>query len=159
MSFQPPSIEALTLREIATPYVKGITPEASLHEAADRMDRNRISALLVASAGRGPVGVITKSDLVRAQRGVSHCDGKSLARNLTGTVRDVMSPIVVTMSADQAVTEAARAMAEERIHRVFVMDGAELFGIVSLLDIARAVGRLAPRGPEDTVRPPKGRPL
>ena len=62
-------------------------------------------------------------------------------------VRDVMSTDVVTMRSDTPVKKAADVMRRRRIHRVLVVDGGELVGILSTLDIANAVadGRLTTR--------------
>lgn len=63
-----------------------------------------------------------------------------------GTVSDVMtrSP-VVTVAPTAPVREVAEFMRERGIHRVLVTDGPKLLGIITTMDIARAVaeGRLA----------------
>jgi CBS domain-containing membrane protein len=46
-----------------------------------------------------------------------------------------MSHDVVTVSPDTPLAEVARILHEERIHRVPVMDGARLVGIITSLDL------------------------
>lgn len=56
------------------------------------------------------------------------------------TVRDVMTPQPVAVSADTALTEAARFMREEGIGQLMVTQGGTLYGVVTDRDIVvRAV--------------------
>ena len=55
------------------------------------------------------------------------------------TVGDAMTHEVRSLSSGTGVLDAAALMTDEHIHRVIVMDGEQLAGIVSLTDIARAV--------------------
>lgn len=55
------------------------------------------------------------------------------------TVAEVMNRRVHSMSPDATVDAAADEMRRSAIHRVLVMDGGSLLGIVSAMDIAKAV--------------------
>ena len=55
------------------------------------------------------------------------------------TVSDAMSRRVCRISPDADVSEAADYMKRAGIHRMFVMEGERLVGIVTTMDIARAV--------------------
>jgi CBS domain-containing protein len=64
------------------------------------------------------------------------------------TVADAMTRTpLITMPPETAVPEAAELMRRARVHRVLVMEGDRLVGIVTALDIVRAVadGRLTVR--------------
>ena len=54
------------------------------------------------------------------------------------TVEEIMSRPLVVLSSRDDVLRAATTMEEKSIHRVIVVDGGELVGIVSTLDIVRA---------------------
>jgi CBS domain-containing protein len=74
----------------------------------------------------------------------------ALPRNILEehTVADAMTRTpLFTMPSDAAVTEAAELMRRARVHRVLVVDEDRLVGIVTALDIVRAVadGRLTVR--------------
>jgi CBS domain-containing protein len=56
------------------------------------------------------------------------------------TVADAMSRWVVSVAPETSVVTAARLMTSSRIHRVVVLDGDRLCGVLSTLDLARAVG-------------------
>ena len=57
------------------------------------------------------------------------------------TVEEIMNPEVISISPDAPVKAAATMMRKHGIHRVVVMTGTALVGIVSAMDIARAVSR------------------
>jgi CBS domain-containing protein len=56
-------------------------------------------------------------------------------------VSAVMSADLLTASADDALTEAARRMAERRVGAILVTDGTVLTGIMTERDVLRAVGK------------------
>ena len=57
------------------------------------------------------------------------------------TVAEAMSRRVAALTPDASVRTAADVMQRSGVHRVLVMDGAKLAGIVSALDIANAVAQ------------------
>lgn len=60
------------------------------------------------------------------------------------TVADAMTTAVKTIGPDETATAAARLMQKAGVHRLLVMDGGRLAGIISTTDLNRAVaeGRL-----------------
>jgi len=52
-----------------------------------------------------------------------------------------MSRWVVSVAPETSVVTAARLMTSSRIHRVVVLDGDRLCGVLSTLDLVRAVGQ------------------
>lgn len=66
-----------------------------------------------------------------------------LAEQLVG---DVMTRMVLALSPDADVVEAAKLMAERGVHRLVVTEGETLQGIVSSMDFIRAIaeGKLGP---------------
>lgn len=65
------------------------------------------------------------------------------------TVSEVMTPHARSLPPDAPLTEAADYMKRAGIHRVLVMENGELLGVVSALDLAKAVadGRAMERRP------------
>ncbi len=57
------------------------------------------------------------------------------------TVADVMTRDLLTMPATAEVGDAARSMMKAGVHRLLVMEGADLAGVVTTTDIVRAVAR------------------
>lgn len=54
-------------------------------------------------------------------------------------VEEVMSRRLLTVTPDSSIAEAARIMEREKVHRLLVMDGESLHGILSTSDVTRAV--------------------
>ena len=142
------------------PEVATLSPELPLEEAARTIIANRVSGMPVVEPGRGVVGVISLTDILtvvispgaepEADRETTFYDPVRL-EGLVGTlldkadgagrrVADAMSERIVTVSQDAPLREAARLMAQHRIHRVLVPDvGGQLVGILSALDIVAIV--------------------
>lgn len=55
------------------------------------------------------------------------------------TVRDVMTPVIHQVPATATVSEAARIMVREHIHRLVVTQGKEPVGIITSMDLLRVV--------------------
>ena len=121
----------MLLKDIMTRDVEVIHPNASLQEAADRMDALNVGPLPVCDGDR-LVGMITDRDVV-VRATAAAMDPR------TARVRDAMTDEVIFAFEDQDVREAARLMAEKQIRRLVVLNrDKRLVGIVSLGDIATA---------------------
>lgn len=109
----------------------------------------------------GPVGVITKTDLVRSldeleppvDDGATLPYGFHLEPVPRAVVRELMTPFVFTLPLKASVAEAAAFMASRSIHHAVVVDGSgTVVGIFTSLDLARWVavqtGFVAGRQPD-----------
>jgi len=55
------------------------------------------------------------------------------------SIAEVMSRKLVALGPDASVSDAARLMVERGVHRLLVMDDDQLLGVVSTMDVVRAV--------------------
>jgi CBS domain-containing protein len=117
------------LREVMTEGAETIGPDASLKEAAVKMEVMNIGPLVVCE-GDNILGIVTDRDItVRAV-----ASGRDPN---TTPVREVMTAEVAWAYADQPIAEAAELMKEREIRRLPVLDhDKRLVGIVSLADVA-----------------------
>ena len=60
------------------------------------------------------------------------------------TVGEWMNPNIEAVGPGESLAEVARLMAEKSLHRVLVMEGKKLLGIITALDIVRVVGGVGP---------------
>ena len=123
----------MQLKEIMTPTVEVIAPEASIREAAEKMRHLDIGPLPVCDGDR-LVGMLTDRDItVRAV---------AAGRDpVTTQVRDVMTPDVVYGFEDQDIQDAARLMEQYQIRRLPVLNRRQqLVGMVALGDLAVHAG-------------------
>ncbi len=119
--------------QVMTRQVEAIGPDATIHEAAEKMRILDVGPLPVVE-GKRVIGMITDRDItVRVT-----AEGRD---PVTARVRDAMTTIVIGCGEDDDVAEAARLMEEHQIRRLPVLGrDKELVGIVSLGDIAITTG-------------------
>jgi CBS domain-containing protein len=123
----------MQVSKVMTRGAECIRPDATLHEAAERMKSLDVGALPVCENDR-LVGMLTDRDItVRAT-------AEGLPPGL-GQVRDIMTPDIIYCFEDQDVSEAARLMEQNQIRRLVVLNrDKRLVGIVSLGDLAVEAG-------------------
>jgi CBS domain-containing protein len=107
------------------------SPQQALSEALAAMSEHDVGSLVVMSGGR-MVGMLTFREVLNA---VHHRQG-----NMAGvTVADVMVSDPVIAGPEMETNELRRVMVDQHMRYLPVMDGATLMGVVSLLDVAKAV--------------------
>jgi CBS domain-containing protein len=117
--------------EIMRSPVLATTPRASVRDIASQLVRNGISGMPVAEPGGTILGVITEADVLAALM-----EGKQLEKL---TAQDIMSTEPITVDTDTPVEDVIKFLNEEGIVRVPVTDKGKLVGIVSRVDVIRAV--------------------
>lgn len=120
-----PTVEAILKRKGR--HVHSIPHDATVLEAARRMNEHRVGALVVVREGR-VVGIFTERDVlnrvVAAQRDPAHT-----------LVEEVMSAPVACCSPQTTRAECRHVMRERRIRHLPVVEDDRLVGIVSIGDI------------------------
>jgi CBS domain-containing protein len=145
---KPPA--ELTAADLMTRDVFTVRTRDSVHHVAKLLNERRISGAPVLDDRGRLVGIISKTDLVRAW-------GKALSSAVEdffempgdesfdpedqpiGQIVDLMHRGLVTVGPEAAASELAKLMLERRIHRVLVTRGDELLGIVSSLDLLKTI--------------------
>lgn len=129
------------VQEIMNPDVLGFPPEEPAADALGLLLALGASVAPVvntvnaADGDARAVGVVSWRDLVEAPPGSS--------------VRDRMKTPVVVVRSDALITQAAEAISEHGVHRVFVVDaGGKLVGALSIIDVLRAMTGRVVRHPD-----------
>lgn len=139
----------MKVQEVMTKQLECITPGATVHEAAQKMESVDVGVLPVMQDSTA-VGVLTDRDItVRAiAKGL---DPKSTK------VSEIMTGDLQYVSQDDDVKKAAKTMQKNKIRRVLVKgDGDKAIGILSLGDVAVDVDdELAGETLEDVSEPAK----
>jgi CBS domain-containing protein len=144
------------VKDLMATDVVAIPITATVTEAAEILREAEVSGAPVVDRTGTPIGVISIADLAF---GWGHAEAERqrvFYRASTGEylpfiedeaskfgecpVRRVMMPLVFSVRKDDPVRKAAALMRTERIHRVIVLDGTRLIGVLSAWDIAAAVG-------------------
>jgi len=125
----------MRVQEVMTVSPQACRSDASANEAARIMWECDCGVVPVVDSADRVVGIVTDRDITMA----AYFQGAPLSHIPIGSI---MSPEVVTCSADADLSEAEHLMQEKQIHRVPIVDQSGcLVGIVSLSDVARGVKR------------------
>lgn len=106
-------------------------PEQALVEAVAMMAEHDVGSLVVMGGGK-MVGMLTFREVLQAMN-----SGKGSIDGLT--VADIMVRDPVTVPSDMPVDDLRRVMIEKHSRYIPVMDGGMLQGVISFLDVAKAV--------------------
>ena len=141
------TLETPVSRYMSSP-VRTIAPEAPLSDAYKVLREHAISCLAVARSDGKPLGVLTRTDLLRVGRvTVAHVRRAPLMVLPDQKVEHVMHAGLVSVAPDATVRDAARVMVAQHIHRVFVTKGDALAGVFSTRDVMQALREAKVRAP------------
>jgi len=147
----------LVARDVMNEDVLTVPEDWSAKQLAEFLTENEISGAPVVDVHASVVGVVSLTDLARAEveegrivpdrsdpdywvRGweekVSEEDLAGLRLEEDGPlVSDLMNPAVFSVDEDTSISDIARSMIDARIHRVLVTKGRKIVGIVTTTDL------------------------
>jgi CBS domain-containing protein len=129
----------LVSKLMSTPVLT-IAETASVSQAYALLRDRRVSCVAVTAEDDRGVGVLSRTDLLRVGRVEAVAKGAPGLLALPDVpVRTVMHRSIIAVSPDAPVGSAARTMVADRVHRVFVMDGQKVVGVLSTKDVLLAV--------------------
>lgn len=140
--------EATPISAIMSPSVICVQPDFTVDAVTALFLERDISGAPVIDDEGHPIGVISKTDLVRERflegdtfsQAVPDWMGESFHLDRLGgqTVAEVMMPIAFTLRETDSIACAASMMAAENIHRIPVVNRqGRVTGIVTTFDLAR----------------------
>jgi acetoin utilization protein AcuB len=134
----------MLVKEVMTSNPVVIEPDMPVTRAQRVMKEDKIRHLPVVRAGKGLVGLVTRDALNRALPSeLSSLSIWEINYHLAHIkVRDVMVKKVFTVTEDVTVEEASRIMIENVIGSLPVMRDRQLVGIVTDIDLLRALSAL-----------------
>lgn len=145
-------------KDIMTADLLTVTPATSLTQFARILTEDKISGCPVVTVDGRLVGVASKTDLLARLlegrhdfasspdfRGLLGLGEEGLVagrgsaeeseEEVFGTVEDIMQQNPVTVLPDASILDVSRVLAENRIHRVVVVEKGKLKGIITSLDV------------------------
>jgi CBS domain-containing protein len=155
-------VDAATAEDLMMANPISISESATIREAVALLtDRGFSAAPVIDVAGR-PVGVVSRTDIVRRDReSVSYApaaeeyyqavdpyrepperpkEGFRIEAPDQTPVREIMTPVVFAVAPHTSVTQVIEEFLERKVHRLFVVDDSgALIGVISLLDILRCL--------------------
>lgn len=146
-----------TVADAMTPQPVAVKPQTPLNEAIAILAERRVSGLPVVDDDNRLVGIISETDLMWQETGVTppayimFLDSviflknpatyeRDLHKALGQTVGEVMSKDPITVTADKPLREAAQILHDRDVRRLPVVDGnSHVIGILTRGDIIRAM--------------------
>jgi CBS domain-containing protein len=156
LTLEYPERTAMFARDLMTTPVITIREDATVAEAARLMLDRDISVLPVLNGSDRLVGILTHSDYGLSPKfrplveNVYSLFGSSTTtHHLEETARqigskrvgDVMRRDVITVRQDDGIEHVARVMMRSQIHRLPVVDGGKLEGIITRHDLLKLIAR------------------
>jgi CBS domain-containing protein len=153
-------LEAESAQELMTPNPMSIHQEAAVTEAVALLTDKDISAVPVLDHAGRPVGVLSRTDIVRflGNKGGGSTSKESAEEPAPATssrpfsgkaadrtpVRQIMTPAVISVTPTApAIEVVAKMLGLGNVHRLFVVDDSgALVGVISARDVLRKLRRL-----------------
>lgn len=123
-----------------TTDVVTIGEDAPVSQLCDLLQAVHANGLPVLNAQGELVGIVSEDDVLYGTMGVFDKNGTPVL------VRDIMTSPAVCATEDTDVVELSRMLSGMRIHRIPILSDGRVTGIVTALDVVRAVaeGALSP---------------
>jgi CBS domain-containing protein len=118
------STEVVTIRE-----------DAPVSQLCDVMQAAHVHGLPVLNAHDELVGIVTEDDILYGTMGAFERDGQAVL------VRDIMTSPAVCATPDTEVAELSRMLSGMHIHRIPILVDGRVAGVVTALDVVRAVAQ------------------
>ncbi len=143
------------VKDMMTSKVLTVSEDWTLQELARFLTDHGISGAPVTTDQGRLVGVVSVTDVARSAGNLAaplvdstfyHHPAELSSDDLSElvveasselTVKDIMTSVVFQVDIDATVGQAADTMVRGRIHRVFVVEGGSVVGVVSALDLLR----------------------
>jgi CBS domain-containing protein len=135
----------LLARDVMTTELITVTPATPLSEFARICADDNISGCPVTRADGALCGIVSKTDLLNRLLDEHPRLGTKREYPVwdedVRQVGDIMTERVLTVGPKAPLPEIAERMARDRIHRVIVMDGDRMVGLVTSIDLLANYGR------------------
>lgn len=148
----------LLAREIMTPSIKAVPQSWTMDRLARFLTDNEIAGSPVTDDSGDIIGIVTLKDITEFRWNASRPETEARltedeareARRLRMViyegmgklpveVRDIMTPILLSVDEDTPVREIAKTMMAEHVHRIFVTLDGNISGIITTYDLLKII--------------------
>ena len=147
------------VKDLMNPDIMTVADEMTTDELARYLIEREISGAPVVDSQGHLIGVVSMTDIGRNMAEPSDVElsrdsgfyrdiaadftledsGERYVEERAVTVRDVMTPVIHQVPVTASVTDAARVMVDQHIHRLVVTQGKEPVGIITSMDVLKMV--------------------
>jgi len=114
------------VRDVMTSNVVTVQPHETVGQIKGKMTKRNLRNVPVVSQDNTPIGVVSASDLLAAEK-----EGSPVSK--------IMTDKVYTIPEYEDVSVAARMMCNHKIHHLIVTQEKQVIGIISSYDLLRLV--------------------
>jgi CBS domain-containing protein len=130
-------LREITVRKYMTTNLISFHPSMSIYEAIRKMMEHKITAALVMDDQGHLIGVLSEADCLRvAYKAAYHED-------LGGTVKDYMSTEIPSIGPETSIPQVTEMFLEQPYRSYPVMEHGRVIGVISRVDVLRALIALA----------------
>jgi CBS domain-containing protein len=134
-------------KDVMSSPVTTIGAGARVRDAARLLINTQVSALPVVDQRNAMAGIVSEVDLIRRVVGESndptqlhaHLGDPDSQEVLSLTVADIMTRDVITATEETSLEDVATLMLEHQTKRIPIVRGADVVGIVSRIDLVKAM--------------------
>lgn len=158
MNQQQLKLYAHAARDLMAPNPISVRADANVREALALLTDKGYSAAPVIDDAGHPVGVLSRSDLLLHDRekpdnlppGPTYfyeqdlhdrkgkpVEGFQVENVDPTTVRDIMTPAIFSVTPDTPASKVVQDMVSLHVHRLFVVDGGVLVGVITSMDVLK----------------------
>ena len=119
-----------------------VREDTSLKEVAALFKEKRITGVPVVNAAGELRGVLSESDIIRKTTSIG-----AWSPSMAG---QVMTSNAVTVAPTDTMQRVCELMFNRRIHRVVVAEGVQIHGIITTMDVMRAIATHLKQKSDDT---------
>lgn len=147
-----------TVADIMTTEIVSVKGSTTVREMAEIFGKMGFGSLPVLDEQGNLTGIVTASDLIEQGRPLhiptvislfdwviplesEHSLEKDLKRISAQTAAELASTEVITITPAEPVSRAAEIMSSRKLHAIPVVEGKKVVGMVSRIDIIRAMNR------------------
>jgi predicted transcriptional regulator len=148
----------LLAREIMTPSIKAVPQSWTMDRLAHFLTDNEIAGSPVTDDSGDIIGIVTLKDITEfrwnanrpeTEAQLTEDEAREARRlrmviyegmgKLPVEVRDIMTPILLSVDENTPVREIAKTMMAEHLHRIFVTLGGKITGIITTYDLLKII--------------------
>jgi CBS domain-containing protein len=131
----------MTARDLMQSDVTAVREDASVGQLCDIFQAQHVNGVPVVGDDGSLVGIVSEEDVLFGAMGIPQGEAPAVA----GRVGDIMTSPAICATEETDIVELCRMMWGMRIHHIPIVSGTKVIGIVSSLDLVRAVAEGALR--------------
>ena len=152
----------MKIKEFMTKKVVAVHKEMTVKEFVRFVEEHKITGAPVADESGKVIGIVSTTDVIKRShyvtKDMAHCEDSYEVDPSSGIVEvhkyyteelfetqigELMTQDVITLAPEDDLMDAAELFVKTPIHRILIMDGGKIVGIISTRDTIKAMASIA----------------